>query len=670
MARNLALACSVTLAVVLLAPTAAAWTLPPVPSGPARPLGAAWTTDLTPSAVPGDVGATLAASVGCAIGDVSADGTADLVVLVSDPASGVQTLQALAGPEFATVVWEKSSSLPQVLRCAPDLDLDGTLDPIVETLGETTGTASSGVADQAQRQVQQVLDGASGVVLIGRTATESATGVAGPAAAGAAGAAQEAASALLPAAAGAAAVLQTEVTTAMLPIPAGVPLPVDMLSATITQSAQLQVLDAAGAVVTTVSIDEAGVEVLAMAPLSLTGGLPDVAVLTRALGPVEEVATGIPELAMYASDGTLAWATELPAATGVPVLLPQAGDLDLDGVGDLIVSSVQQGVETAPAAAFTVLSGVDGQVLFDSGDAVAGIMAALPLGPLPDGAALLRVATGTAGSLALSALDGTGQVLWSVSVDGLAEPANAVLDAHTGDITGFTDLTGDAVPDIAVAVAGSAGLELQAINGLTGEVAWNLTLPGIDHVVPVVVQAAATAAGQAQAAAQLAQGTVADVQAGATSALLALGSQGQQATLMLIDAAAGKVQWAAKGIVPLGSTLTHLAVDLAGDLDGDGLQDLLVSATFAGPGSSDGFAVAQSNAGPADSVTAVSGDSGATLYTASAETNGPGLEFEETTAPASESTSSSGAERDGIPAPTPALLALAVLIGALLRRRR
>lgn len=662
--------------VVLLVPTAAAWSLAPQRTAPTD--FAAWTTELAPSAFPDNPAGPVTAAVACALGDVTGDGVADLLVLVQDPAAGVQRLTALAGPGFEQVVWEKASSLTQVLRCAPDLDLDGTLDPILTTIAETTGTATAGATDQATRQVQQVIDGASGAVLLGRAAADTATGAATSAAGGAAGAAQEAASALLPAAAGAAAFLQTKATTALLPIPAGVPLPVDALTATVTQSAQLQVLDAAGAVVATVQIDQAGVEVLAMTTLALAGGLPDVAVLTRTLGPIQEVATGVPELALYAADGTLSWATRLPASTGLPILIPQAGDLNLDGVGDLVVTTAQKGVETAPAAAFWVLSGIDGEILFDSGAAVEGLMTAVPLGALPDGPALLRAASGTAGPLALSALDGAGSVLWSVEVDRLAQPVNAVLDSYTGELTGFTDLTGDAVPDVAVSIVTSAGLSLQAIDGLTGAIAWSVEIADADRVVPVIAGAASQAAGlagQVNVAAQAATGAVMEVQAGATAALLALGTSATAATVQLIDPLTGAVQWVSTAAVPMGAGLASLSAHAAGDLDGDGLQDLLVTANFNASASVmatrslGSRSVAEGDGSSPGSVSAVSGDSGQTLYSTSGGSGGSGLQYETSSVPAAESDDEDG-EGKGIPGPLPVSLVVALGLATLWRRRR
>jgi hypothetical protein len=344
---------------------------------------------------------------------------------------------------------------------------------------------------------------------------------------------------------------------------------------------------------------------------------------------------------------------------------------------------VQQGVETVPGSAYHVLSGVDGSILFDSGPAVAGLVTALPLGALPDGAALLEVAiTGVdAGSdLVLTALDGTGKVLWTVQVDGLAQPVNAALDVHTGDLVGFTDLTGDAVPDVAVAVREGAGLALQAIDGLTGEVAWNLTIPDADEVVPVVVATAPTLAGQGADAITLASGAVDEAKAGATSALLALGTSATEATLTLVDPVTGAVQWVATAAVPAGAGLASLSVDAAGDLDSDGVQDLMVTANFNATGGAGMASSARASgsglgadsddaAGSPGSVTAVSGADGDTLYASSAGAGAAGLEYDSDAGPSGAASDEEDGGGNGIPGPGPALLAVALAVGVLWRRR-
>jgi hypothetical protein len=574
------LTCSLLLLLAAALP-AQAWTLAPEPSA-GQPSFAAWTTDLSPTAIPGDAVAAIRGAAACALGDVTGDGIADIAVL-AEAAGGAVRLEARAGPDFEDVVWQLTTKLDRILTCAPDLDLDGTLDPIIRTLGEAQGQAGA-AADQARSVVQQTLDGASGAALVGRVDTETVTG----AAAGGVGAAQQATSTLLPAAEGAVAILQASSSQALagvpLPVPDGLPVPVPAdLTVVASQAVQLDILDISGAVVATVEAAEAGVQPLALAPVQLSGALPDIAVLSQVTGPVREAAGGVPELALYAADGTLAWATQLPATTGVPMLVPNAGDLDLDGVGDLIVTTVSQPLETAPGAAYTVLSGVDGSILFTSGPAVTGLLAALPLGALPDGPALLEASLAEgATSLTLQALGATGSVLWSVDVDRLAFPANEVLDPYTQDLLGFTDLTGDGFPDVAVASnlsGGAGGLHLEAIDGVTGDLAWEADLPNAQDVVPVVIglaqlaqQEAEDAVGNGNQSLDVADlpgldGATDAVQEATTSgasALLAIGHSTSNATLTLVDGLTGEVAWTASAGLP-SLPLGKLTADVAGD---------------------------------------------------------------------------------------------------------
>jgi hypothetical protein len=569
----------------------------------------------------------------------------------------------------------------------------------VQTLGDAAGTTAAGAGEQVRHQVQQVLDGASGAAMLGRIDAESVTGAATGAASTGLAAGQQATSVLLPAAAGAAAYLQTSATDAVLQVPQTVAgaVPVDAITATASQAAELQILDVTGSVVATVSIDEAGVDPVALAPVQLTGALPDVAVLSMAaLSPVQEAAAGIPRLALYTADGALAWTTELPASTGVPLLVPNVGDLDLDGVGDLVVTTVEQQVQAVPGAAYTVMSGVDGSILFTSGPAVSGLVAALPLGELPEGQAILEaVQVEGAASITLSALDGAGSVLWSTDIDGLARPANLALDAYTGDVLGFTDLTGDAVPDVGVLVDTGTGIALQAIDGASGAIAWDLPLPDVSEVIPVVIGAAqavgdqadgvAAGAGASVTVASLpgvgdATSLVQETAVGATSALLALGHSATNVTLTLVDGVTGEVAWTAVADLPASFDVGALTAQVAGDLDGDQVQDLLVSvvanATIGGGtsrqasglGASDAAASGASGSG---TVAAVSGASGETVWTNSSGPAAPdGLEFESSFGPASASETTE--ESNAIPAASPAgfALALALAVGLAVRRRR
>lgn len=678
-------------AIANLVPTTHAWALAPAPPPPAASdVAAAWTTDLAPSAFPTShlTGALGAAT--CALGDVTGDGIADLAVLVQAQ-GGSLLLEARAGPTFDEVVWRLSTTLERVLECAPDLDLDGTLDPIIRTAGDAAVTGAGAAADEARHVVHQTLDGASGAALVGRVVTETTTGVAS----NGVSAAQGAAATLLPAAEGAVALLEGAATGASLPVPVTLPesLPLDAVSFAASQTARLEVLDITGAVVATVEVAEAGVEPLALAPVQLSGALPDIAVLSQVTGPVQQAAAGVPELALYAADGTLAWSTQLPASTGLPILVPNAGDLDLDGVGDLIVTTVQQPLSAAPGAAYTVLSGVDGSILFGSGPAVEGLVSALPLGDLANGPAVLEATLANgAGQIALRALGGTGQVLWSADVDALAEPVNVVLDPYTRDVLGFTDLTGDAVADVAVAtvVNGTMGdLQVQALDGLTGDVAWSATIADAQRLIPVVIGPAQLlgAAAQDERDDQAAEtgGTnrttaiadlpgleglvdgVEEAGVGQASLLLAIGRTQADAVLTLVEGTTGQVLWTATAQLPA-APVAQITAEVAGDLTGDRIQDLLVTARLNATGGAAGFGTASTS--PPAVVAAVDGARGETVWSddTSSSASGERLDFDSEFGPAASDEAQESSDAPGL-APVAWLVAVAVL-AAVLRRRR
>jgi MYXO-CTERM domain-containing protein len=141
----------------------------------------------------------------------------------------------------------------------------------------------------------------------------------------------------------------------------------------------------------------------------------------------------------------------------------------------------------------------------------------------------------------------------------------------------------------------------------------------------------------------------------------------------------------ATSAVPTGMDLASLTAQVAGDLDGDAVQDLLVTANVNGTVGAGGaygpmpmsstwgrsaFASPGNASGEPDSVTAVSGASGQTLYAGSAD-SGSALEFESDAGPAAQDAEEDD-DGNGIPSAglLPALLALAVAAGVALRRRR
>jgi len=340
-------------------------------------------------------------------------------------------------------------------------------------------------------------------------------------------------------------------------------LPLDSITSTAQSTVKMVVLDAQGEVAATINIDAPGVNPLALAPIPIGGGIPDVAALTeQASAPIGEVSGQVSKLSLFNPDGSLAWAVDLAASAGVPMLVPGIGDLNLDGVPDLAVNTVQQGVSAAPSAAFQILFGVDGSTLLSSAAPIDGLLAAVPLGSLPTGAAILQVKH-LAGSATteLSALDVAGAAKWTASIDAAAMPLNAALDEFTQDVKGFTDLTGDGVPDVGVGVAGATSMAIKVIDGATGQIAWNATIDGATQAVPLLM---ATAGPMVKAA-----------QAGATTAL-AVVSTGANPAITLLDGATGKVEWTVKTVSSLASTAkAQVTLQAAGDLDKDGVQDIL-----------------------------------------------------------------------------------------------
>jgi outer membrane protein assembly factor BamB len=594
MPAYLRVAAVLCLAATMAVPAASAWNLQNSRTPPA-PEFAAWTIAFgrISYADSPDLG-TAAQAVTCALGDIDDDGVGDLLVHVKDTATGLPRLKALSGPDFQKILWQVATRGDRYLQCAPDLNLDGLADPVMTLASQAGGTAgaSGAVKDESVDRAMQVLDGASGESLIRRQHKDTQT-TAGPSMGSTGASADSSAQAdLLPATAGAEVLLKTEVQQSQL---LGLPdaLPVAGLTATARHAAEMQLLDAQGAVHGTIKIDSPGVDPLALAPIPMGRGLPNVAALTaQTVSPVKEAASQVPTLSLYNPDGSLAWSVALDATEGLPVLLPRAGDLNLDGVEDIIVENVPTDVQATAAGQFRILSGLDGQVLLDSGSPVKGLMAALPLGALPDGTPTILSAKQVQGSatLTLSVLDATGKAVWSLDVEPGSIPVNARLDAYTGDPLGFTDLTGDGLPDIGVAAKKGGAFALQAIDGATGQVAWTASLADVDHVVPVSPGATL---GQVTSATRTIPGD-----------LLAIGPANAGTALTLLDGATGKVVWTVKGALPAGAAMAFVDAQAAGDLNKDGVQDVLATVTAT---TADGDA-------PKQAIYALSGLDGETMW--------------------------------------------------------
>ena len=629
---------------------------------------AAWTTDLV-SRVGADnqpLPVDAFGAVACPLGDVNVDGIDDILVRVKKTASGPPTLQALSGPTFVNASWEIATSADRVMQCAPDLDGDGVFDPVTALAAEAAQGASGGqaVANDATQRAMQVVSGATGSSLINRVHEDTKQGVEDTS--GGVKAASEATANLMPAVQGAEAFLQTELQeTALSALPAG--LPVDSLTATARHTATMQLLDVQGSVEGTIVLDQPGVDPLALAPLPVGGGLPQVSALTaQTISPVKEAASQVPTLSLYNPDGTLAWATELTAGQGLPMLVPRAGDLNLDGVQDLIVENIPTDVTASATGQFQVLSGLDGSQLLSSGAPVNGLAAALPLGQLaegPPGILSIEHVTGAA-EMSLSVLDGAGKVVWTAQVAADALPVNVRPDLYTGDPLGFTDLTGDGLADIGLAIPSTDGLQLQSIDGATGKVAWATQLTGMASVVPLPVAPSLTEIASST-------GTL-------PTDLLAIGVPTSGPVMSLIDGASGEVVWKLSGSLPSGAAAATIAVQAAGDLNSDGVKDLVATLTAlsaAPPVPGAGFDQQEQPEAEGQAVYAISGHDGETLWSKptdpSQNDTAVALQQESGPALAEREESMEKNEADGrTPAPAALIVVGAIVATAWFRKRR
>lgn len=636
------------IALILAWPSATAWTLDTPTTDSISAEARAWTDTAPRAGSPaGPYASGAEAAITCALGDVNGDDFGDLLVLLRETADGPLLTQARAGPDFTTVLWEVPSTAERTVRCAPDITGDGVADPVTSLASQADG-GSGAVDDRSVDRAMQVVDGTTGDALMHRQHQDSHQGT-GSGEAGVA-ANSSATAQLLPASASAQAYLQTEVQQSSL---TGLPgaLPVTSLTGTARETAEMQLLNAQGAVVGTINIDEPGVDPMAMAPVPIGTGLPDVAVLTaKTATPVEEATERVPTLSRYNPDGSLAWSVDLDATQGVPMLAPQAGDLNMDGVQEIIVTTAESGVQARASAQYQVLSGLDGQALFDSGAPADGVVAALPLGSLPDGTPALLSAqeVSGAGNLTLTALDASGEAAWSVDVQSGAAPINLARDAYTGDPVGFTDLSGDQVPDVATAIAESEGLVVTAVNGTSGAVDWTTTVTGAERIVPVSAVADARAA------------VTAGVAASPTD-LLAIGTDSAGQVMTLVHGASGEVVWRVTAQIPEETELASVAAQAAGDLDADGIQDVVATVTL------------NTSTGVGQSIHVMSGFNGSTSWSAPVDPTQAVADLSSETGPAFEerAQAASGGEEEGGDSPSvPTMALVATLVAAAVVARR
>lgn len=523
---------------------------------------AAWSLDLGVSL--GSAKDTVTASPApkslCPLGDLNGDGFDDL--LARFVGHGNPRFEALAGPDFATVLWTAEPRDSRLMKCGADVTGDAAPDPVLVTLPEEP--AGQPVESSSSQVTLSPVDAATGETLADVSVEASTT----EASVLGAAAGTSSSGDLLPSAPDTLIVVESTRTEAEA---AGVGVTQD--------SVQVQVVNAAGQVQGTVELPP-GADSVAVAALPETTGA--VAVLTeRETVPVDGTAMGVPTITVADGEGEVVWQRDEPATAGVPLLLPQAGDVDGDGHEDLIYASLPPATGEA-SSSYEVLSGADGHPITAS-PPVDGSQAALPFGDADDqgGAEILVVHQETPDSpIDLSVVDAAGEAQWTVTVPDGSVPANAETDDN-GNTAGFSDLTGDGAPDAAVAIPVEGGVEVVVIDGGSGEAAWEETFEGADSVEEVP-------------------------SSDGGSDLVVVDEDG--GTVSLVDGSSGSVVWWAQ-IEP--SSNPVIEVQRAGDVDGDGIGDLLVTVGSSSPGA------------PEPDHHAVSGADGSHLWSANGDGSDP-----------------------------------------------
>jgi hypothetical protein len=516
----------------------------------------------------------------CALSDADHDGYDDILVRYAPGLTeGKYKFQALAGPDFTRVLWQAEPQDSRLMKCGADVTGDSTTDPIL-VAPPTSAPPDAPVSTSPASTTLTPVDGSTGSPLTQVILDASTTTVATPQPA-AIETTQGSSGDLLPAGTDAlvvVAVTQTESNAD----PSGAP-----TTSSTSAASKVEIIDPSGHVEGTVALPP-GADSIAVAPVAQDAG-PLVVVLTEDEAvPVDQAPLGVPTVAVAGASGTLSWSQQQDATAGVPVVLPVAGDVNGDGHGDIIYATVPADVATVPSSGYAILSGTDGAPIASSGAPQDGLVTALPFGDVDaqKGDEVLVVAQPTPSSpITLAATGSDGNADWTATVPADAKPINVVTDG-SGNSIGFTDLTGDGVPDVAVASPSGGqedGLVITVIDGATGGTAWTATVAGADQAESIPSQ----------------DGQAADLVA----------TDDSTSTVTALDGATGETEWqVAPSSTPPGGAVD---VQAAGDLDGDGAPDLLV--TLSG---SDGTT----------QLHAVSGDHGTTLW--------------------------SGAGRDGDPAPS------------------
>lgn len=589
-------------------------------AAPETPVSSPWLPAAHPSPSPGstDLGVERALVLLEGIGDVDGDGVDDVLQQVIDLDGGDVLYQAISGASLrgdilagataggasgsAEVLWSVSPEAGSALSTVGDLDADGVLDPMVvtETVGMAEGTAQSAAGAHVQ-DVQsagqvafQALGGASAdtqTFLDLALEVSSDTQGAGADLLEQAGAQAQSTTRQVGhlQATGQGALAQVEQTVEQRQASL-----VDQVQGLVGQSAThlevdstIQLLDLTGRVQGEIELVAENVNPAALefADLDLDG-VPDAVLLeVEKVSQIEEHPVLDPVVRAYnGADAEALWEVAMERLQGVPMVIPELGDVNADGKVDLGYLAIDTSAGLAdPSSTFQILSGLDGEVLAEAASAD-GIMAAVPFGQVDasNGAELLRYELNADGSAQLALTGADLEPVWELDLPTDAVPLNAVENPFTGHLTGFSDWTGDAVADVVVATGGAvqgaaAGTELGVTvavhSGVDGALVWEQTF---EQAVGVAALADLSGTGAQDLAVLQATGQATQLANGLTEAegldlTLLQGEDGQGVWRLPVLADAG-----ASANATLDAQSFYATVDAVGDVDGDGVQDLVL----------------------------------------------------------------------------------------------
>ena len=542
---------------MLGAPSAAAWRVEPVQVDAVPPLLVDWLFAWGHASRAAGGNAHARADVVCALGDVDADGSADILVRTrgsrgngagngQGEGNGGVRMRALAGPEFQRVLWTVPLDEATLLRCAPDVNGDAVADPVTEAVVVPEPTLPLPVGEIIASEAAPItaeVNGTTGQPIVAIETTESTTSIeVAPLGPGIVTTGATSDATLEPAALDMIlhVVVETTSVEAVVPVLGG-----DVGSE--TTSVSIEVLDASGTSQGTIAPADPAAQIVEFAPAPGEGATNVVVLTTVDAASSSGAGPQRPTTSLYAPDGGIVWSHEHETTTGEPILVPNAGDVDGDGTQDIIVVVTSPELGVGGPSTIEVLSGDDGTQVY-SDAATEGDIAALPLGNVTPSAGdeiLVVEQSAPDAPIVVTCVDRAGAACWSAELPAGAAPVNARTDPFSGEITGFEDLTGDGVPDVAVAIADGTGSSIQVVDGASGEIAWTAPVPAGSSVVVL-----ATPEG---------------------SDLVVHAPVGAGFSLARLDGRDGTTTWSAT------SDEGEVADVATSDLDGDGTDDLLVT---------------------------------------------------------------------------------------------